>query len=457
MFRRRNIIYLLIFIITCLTTFFLGYKFSNHEVIAFDNSYDSMQWQQEMIKMDEECKKDYQRFFESEFTQETLNLEQVVNQLKTLKQSTGKNAAALWVWSYPDALEVAMITAENKPQGAIFREADAVTIDQVVNEYIEHITNPFPVLGIRNSTAYLTPAQRLYDWMIKPFQSQLEGENIDTIIICVGPRLRSIPFAALYDGTDFLVEQYSIAMVPSFTLTNLDVSPRNQEEIKILAMGTSTFEFLSPLPGVTLEIDNIVPSPWNGVKMTENLFTLDNLQAQREQNPYEIIHLATHAKFEPGEPQDSFIQLADRPLTLEDIKELNWDNPPVSLLTLSACETAMGDPQAELGFGGLAVQSGVRSALGSYWQVSDAGTLALMTEFYQNLKFYQDQTNLLLKSDALRDTQISMIHHQVYVNDGQLRSTRGNLSLPSILTEFGDDDLSHPFYWAPFTIIGSPW
>jgi len=117
----------------------------------------------------------------------------------------------------------------------------------------------------------------------------------------------------------------------------------------------------------------------------------------------------------------------------------------------------MGDAEAELGFGGLAVQSGVRSALGSYWQVSDAGTLALMSEFYQHLKSYETKTDLLLKSDALRDTQVSMINRQVYIADGQLRSTRGNLSLPSISTQFGDEDLSHPFYWAPFTIIGSPW
>ncbi|AUC61305.1 hypothetical protein AA637_09155 [Cyanobacterium sp. HL-69] len=454
MFNKRKIVYFFTFILTCLSILFFSSQWSNNNLIAMDDIDHRIDWSQEIIKIDEDCKEDYQNFFRTNFTDEPVQIEQVATQLKTLKQETGKNAAAIWVWSYPEALELAMITAENKPVGKRFSDVNALEIDTVIDQYTNYITKPF--LSQQSSTSSAS-AQKLYQWIIKPLETQLQQENIDTLIICVGPRLRSIPFAAFSDGTNFLVEKYSISMVPSFALTNLDISRKNQDEIQILAMGMSNFEFLSPLPGVTLEINNIVPAPWDGVKMTENLFTLENLRTQREQNPYEIIHLATHAKFQPGDPADSFIQLSDRPLTLTDIRDLNWHSPPVSLLTLSACETAMGDAEAELGFGGLAVQSGVRSALGSYWQVSDAGTLALMSEFYQHLKSYETKTDLLLKSDALRDTQVSMINRQVYIADGQLRSTRGNLSLPSISTQFGDEDLSHPFYWAPFTIIGSPW
>ena len=67
------------------------------------------------------------------------------------------------------------------------------------------------------------------------------------------------------------------------------------------------------------------------------------------------------------------------------IREMEWDTPRVELLVLSACRTALGDEQAELGFGGLAVASGVKSALASLWYVSDQGTLGLMTEFYSQL------------------------------------------------------------------------
>jgi CHAT domain-containing protein len=68
------------------------------------------------------------------------------------------------------------------------------------------------------------------------------------------------------------------------------------------------------------------------------------------------------------------------------MRQLRWNNPPVELLVLSACKTAIGDQQAELGFAGLAVQANVKSALASLWTVSDTGTLALMTEFYRDLK-----------------------------------------------------------------------
>ncbi|NES70213.1 MAG: CHAT domain-containing protein, partial [Okeania sp. SIO2D1] len=124
---------------------------------------------------------------------------------------------------------------------------------------------------------------------------------------------------------------------------------------------------------------------------------------------------------------------------------------PVELLVLSACRTALGDRQAELGFAGLTVKSGVRSALASLWNVSDIGTLALMTEFYQHLQ------KTLLRAEALRQAQIAMIRGEVGINMGELSGTRGELQLPPELSEFGDEIFSHPYYWSAFTLIGNPW
>jgi CHAT domain-containing protein len=104
-----------------------------------------------------------------------------------------------------------------------------------------------------------------------------------------------------------------------------------------------------------------------------------------------------------------------------------------------------------MGFAGLALQSGVRSALASLWYVSDAGTLALMSEFYQQLK------NIPLKAEALRQTQIAMLKGKVYLRERQLVNSRGDISLPPALAESQETNLSHPFYWASFTLIGSPW
>jgi CHAT domain-containing protein len=462
---KKKITYILIFICTCFLTFLIG-NFIGHslpifatteQIILADNQEESPHWQEEILKMDERCTKKYETFFEQNFTDVFLTGKQIVEQLRELSKQTGKNPAAIWIWSDPDRLDVMMITAKNQATGKRITEANAENLNQVITEFMTEITDPFP-LGIRNSTSYLSASQQLYKWMIAPLESQLEAEKIDTLIICVGPKLRTLPLAALSDGKRFLIEKYSIAMVPSFSLTDLSISKKNRDQMEILAMGASKFEFLSPLPGVEIEINNITPFPWQGKKMTEEQFTLENLKSQREKNPFEIIHLATHAKFNPGEPTDSYIQLGDGKLTLAQIRDLNWRNPPVTLLVLSACQTAIGDTQAELGFAGLAVQAGVRSALGSYWSVSDAGTLALMTEFYQHLKSYQEKYNILFKAEALRDTQISMIQNKIYVEKGQLRTTtRGSFSLPSQLTAYGDDNLSHPFYWAAFTLIGSPW
>lgn len=84
----------------------------------------------------------------------------------------------------------------------------------------------------------------------------------------------------------------------------------------------------------------------------------------------------------PGAPGNSYIQLWDRYLHLDELRQLGWNDPPVQLLVLSACRTALGDEQAELGFSGFAVQAGVKSVMGSFWYVSDEGTVGLMTEFY---------------------------------------------------------------------------
>ncbi|MBC6451943.1 MAG: CHAT domain-containing protein [Hormoscilla sp. SP5CHS1] len=174
--------------------------------------------------------------------------------------------------------------------------------------------------------------------------------------------------------------------------------------------------------------------------------------AQRRQ--HQIVHLATHADFRDRD--HSFIQLWDSKLKLEQLRELKWhESPTVELLVLSACRTAIGDEETELGFAGLAVQAGVKSVLASLWLVSDAGTLGLMTKFYQNL--LQQPGGLSrrqpIKATALQQAQIAMI--RVEVHPGYQKDT-----LPAELARcLGNEiiDATHPSYWAGFTLIGSPW
>ncbi|WP_255552754.1 CHAT domain-containing protein [[Phormidium] sp. ETS-05] len=144
--------------------------------------------------------------------------------------------------------------------------------------------------------------------------------------------------------------------------------------------------------------------------------------------------------------------MGDQKLTLDRLSELRLYDPPVDLLVLSACHRC-GDEQSELGFAGLAVQAGVKTALASLWYVSDEGTLTLMTEFYHILK------QAPIKAEALRQAQIAMIKNQARIENGNLILENSNqtIPLPPELANQHHPNLQHPYYWAAFTMIGSPW
>jgi CHAT domain-containing protein len=227
----------------------------------------------------------------------------------------------------------------------------------------------------------------------------------------------------------------------------------NIKKTQVLAMGASEFTDLNPLPAVPAELSTITGGLWPGRSFLNEAFTLQNLKAQRQQEPFGIVHLATHGEFQRGTPENSYIQLWDTKLQLNQLRELGWNDPPVELLVLSACRTALGDEEAELGFAGLAVQAGVKSALASLWYVSDIGTLALITNFYQQLQ------KAPIKAEALRQAQMAMLTGKVHIKDGELRGIgqRGEVPLPESLAEYANSNLTHPYYWAPFTMIGNPW
>jgi len=223
-----------------------------------------------------------------------------------------------------------------------------------------------------------------------------------------------------------------------------------------VALGSAEFTDQAPLPAVPLEVKTITQDIWPGDVLLNENFTLQNLLNSRESGKYGIIHLATHADFEANDLNKSYIQLWDSRLQFNQLRDLQFSQgSPVELLVLSACRTALGNDQAELGFAGLAVQAGVKTSLASLWYVSDEGTLGLMTEFYRQLR----DPNIRTKSQALRQAQIAMIHGDITVSSGQLRapSFRGGIPLPTPATDRPAPVLSHPYYWAAFTLVGSPW
>ncbi|MGL5195897.1 MAG: CHAT domain-containing protein, partial [Chroococcales cyanobacterium] len=180
-------------------------------------------------------------------------------------------------------------------------------------------------------------------------------------------------------------------------------------------------------------------------------FTLDILKKRGNQGDFRMVHLATHADFQPGDPGQSYIKLWNYRLPFSQMNELQWHNPEVELLVLSSCRTAVGDEQAELGFAGLALQSGVKSAIASLWYVSDEATLGLMTEFYRELR------SAPIRSEGLRLAQLEMLRGNVRLEPGQLIGSNGAIALPKELADLTITDFSHPYYWAGFITIGNPW
>jgi CHAT domain-containing protein len=247
------------------------------------------------------------------------------------------------------------------------------------------------------------------------------------------------------------VESYSVGFSPSLSLT--DTRYKDIQDLEVFAAGAANFNdptALGPLPAVTIELPLIASELWRGEFELNEQFTLENFLQQRRRNPKGIIHLATHADFRSGNPEEIYIQFYDQKVRLDEIRQLNLNDPPVELLVLSACRTAVGNEQIELGFAGLTVQAGVKSAMASLWYVGDTGTLALMSEFYRQLN------TAPIKAEAMRRAQVAMITGEVRLEGEQIVIPEGTVPLPPDVPVRAED-LSHPYYWAAFTMVGSPW
>ncbi len=363
--------------------------------------------------------------------------------LQNIEQQTGKRSGIIYIVSRADRLELILVAPVGRPIHYSVPEANRAALFPTVKELRDEITNP----AKRGSTSYLAAAQQLYKWAIAPLEKDLENLGIQTLLVSVDAGLRSLPLAALHDGKGFLMEKYSFSLIPSFSSTNTDY--KAVRDATVLAMGRSEFVDQQPLPSVPIELQAI-SAQWQSPSFLNSTFTLDNLTSEHAKGGFRIVHLATHAEFKPGKPSNSYIQLWNSKLQLDRMESLNWRNPQVDLLVLSACRTAVGDREAELGFGGLAVKSGAKSALGSLWYVDDGGTLGLMSEFYQQLR------GTTTKAEALQRAQQAIMSGKVRLENGQLVTTGDKLNLPANLQQ-ANQSFSHPYYWSSFTMIGSPW
>lgn len=377
--------------------------------------------------------------------------EQCLQQAEELKLGEGKQSLPAGKPGDNEQLQLLLISSTEQLIYSSHEKVTQQNLQKAGRGFTDGVKNPEG----RNEELYNQRNQLLYNLIVKPLETDLQRKGIKNLVFIVNRAIESIPFAALRDAQkNFLVERYSISLMPSFDFFNTPDS--DIKTAGLLLMGASTFADINhdPLPNVEHELHTI-KDLWKGQSSQPFLnetFTISNLKSQHATGNFRIIHLATHAKVQSGNSRNSYIQFwGDEQLTLKQFEQLQLDEPPVDLLVLSACETSKGNNQAILGFAGAALKVGVKSVLASHWATNDLGTTALMAEFYQQLN------TAPIKAEALRQAQLAMLRKQVRVEENKLISSKQKvlLELKSPLLE--TPDFSEPKYWAQFTLVGSPW
>lgn len=309
---------------------------------------------------------------------------------------------------------------------------DSQTVTATVNDLRFKLEQRFDL-----ANTYQEPAQQIYDWLIRPFEGDLQAAGIETLVFVQDGILRSIPMTALYDGKGFLVERYAIANALSLTL--VDPTQLEPRSLRVLGFGltkastvTDPSTFFESLNYVKTELDRIAKTIPGSKEFIDESFTIDRLQQELNQNTFPIVHLATHGKF-GLDSQDTYLvtgkqtQNYNEKLTMNQLYQIlqtTQQGKPPELLTLTACETAVGSDRDALGLAGISIQAGAKSAIASLWQVDDRATAEVISQFYQNL------SQGMGRAKALQVAQKSWLQEHPGATN-------------------------HPGYWAALTLVGN--
>jgi CHAT domain-containing protein len=355
-------------------------------------------------------------FRESCLDTTTVLLDKVVDQ-------DNPTTAILYPIILPDQLEV-IAKVPGQPLHHYAINQSQVDVERVLTQLRQSITEPDTIAEVK------ALSQQLYGWLIQPLASELERSEIKTLVFVLDGALRSVPMAALYDGKQYLIEKYAVALSPGLQL--LSPEPIAQEKLQVLAAGLiqppSNFQNFPPLPEIQSEFNAISTA---GVPITTLLdqdFTSATLENQVNQATFNILHLATHGQFS-SRAEDTFILAADGPINVTQFDTFlrrrdQTQSSTIELLVLSACQTAAGDNRATLGLAGAAVRAGAKSTLASLWNIGDRSTAILMGEFYKELANAK-----VTKAEALRRAQVILLKQ--YPN------------------------YSRPGYWAAYVLVGN--
>ncbi|NJR67641.1 MAG: CHAT domain-containing protein [Synechococcales cyanobacterium CRU_2_2] len=252
----------------------------------------------------------------------------------------------------------------------------------------------------------------VHDWLIKPFESALTDQSVETLVFVLDGDLRNIPMAALYDGEDYLISRYAVALSPRLQLFD---PKRRSRNLSVFLGGVGrpqelegrSFPAIANLAPELEGIRNLFATPQ---PLVNELFTKANLTQSLSSQSFSAIHLKTHGVFS-SDPEETFVVAYEGLLKGQELgpllrgRDARTGTPsPVELLVLSACSTAQGDNRAVLGMAGLAVQAGAQSVVSTLWEAQDVPNTALMLRFYEAL-----QNPAISRAEALRSAQLSLL------------------------------------------------
>lgn len=327
------------------------------------------------------------------------------------------HAAVIYPIILSDRLEV-ILSVPNQPLRHYSTQLPKQQIEATLKQLYSSLSPGYP------SNERLRLSQEIYNWLITPAQATLQKSSIKTLVFIPDSLLRNLPMAVLYDGKQYLIENYSVVLSPGLQLFPQGLQ---RQKLSVLAAGlTEARQGFNPLPGVTEEIKEVTTEV-NSQVLLDKKFSRDALKAAIANKSFPIVHLATHGQFSSN-PEETFlltwgdrISIQDFDLLFKNRSQTNIE--PIELLVMSACQTAVGDNRATLGLAGFALRSGAKSTLASLWSVSDESTSSLMKEFYHQLS-----NPKLNKAEALQQAQIKIMANPLY---------------------------KHPYFWSSFVLVGN--
>jgi len=300
---------------------------------------------------------------------------------------------------------------------------------------------------------YEKEAKELYDLLIEPVKPYIKTKRI-----CIIPHseLHYLPFHALINADNqnrFLIEEYDIFYAPSASVLKFNLENRKRISGKVLAFGNPELGDKNlDLPHAEEEVMKIKESyPDTDIYLNENA---TEEKAKMLSGNYDIVHFATHGELNLKTPLFSSVRLANEKEEdgrLETLEIFNLNLKNTSLVTLSACQTGLGELRSGDELIGLIrafFYAGTPSLVASLWMVNDQSTSELMNLFYKNLKTHS-------KVESLRMAQLEMINGEVGRGivrgvGGITSSKAGKDKSQSTMTVNG----SHPYFWAPFILLG---